>query len=727
VNERLLSKGTTVPETDSGRQVSVQSQISFSTRLDRPWLICLILAAAVFAVYWPALRFDFISLDDPVYFSENRHVLGGLTLANVMWAFQTTADASWYPLSWLSFIVDAQLFGSGPAGPHAMNVLLHALNCVLLFLVLKRFTGSTWRSAFVAALFGLHPLRVESVAWISERKDVLSTLFFLLTLFAYAHYVQQSKDNGAPKGQTNLASAGARASVRAARWYVIALCFFALGLLSKPMLVTLPFVILLLDFWPLRRFELPLRKHQFLTFVGIVREKLPFFALAAIFSAVTLVVCKKTEAIDSLSSVSMAGRIENAFVSYSRYLWKTVWPTDLTLPYLHPGHWPLAWVIPAALLIVGLAVAACLAARRRPYVSVGWFWFFGTLVPVIGLIQWGFHSMADRFTYVPSIGLAVIFAWGLGELVNRWAIPAPIIAAAAALLLVACALRSEAQLRFWRNSEVLFTHTLKVTQGNYVAFDSLGSALSRRGAIAEALELCTQAVRLNPHYAEAQYDVGTILMQQSRLSEAIPHLQAAVKYEPKFAMAHYNLGTALLRSGKMSEAGQEFQAAIQYDPEDPEAYYSLGTIWLGQSDPGPAAACFSQALRLRPNYAAAESNFGIALARLGHPAEASAHFANAVRLTPQDPEARFNLGVSFLELNQPDKAAETFSAALRLDDRSPKTHYHLALALMRLDKRKEAILHAETARDLAKAAGQPELAAKADELIRSDAAPKTGK
>ena len=665
-------------------------------------LVCLLLAAVTVAVYWRVAGYDFINIDDHVYFGENQHVLAGLTWRNVAWAFHTTLDASWYPLSWLSFMLDAELFGRSPAGPHLMNVALHVANAILLLLLLERLTGSFWRSAFVAGLFALHPVHVESVAWVSERKDVLSTLFGLLTLLVY----------------TRFAATAAKGFRRAVPTYGLTLLLFALSLLSKPMLVTLPFVMLLLDYWPLRRLEVQHVPGRPSRLPRLLLEKVPFLLLSIVSSIITVIVHKQAGAIASLGSVSTTARVENAFVSYARYLGQIVWPAGLGMPYLHPRHWSLGPVSLGVALVVGVSAAALWLGRRRPYLLVGWFWFLGTLVPVIGLIQWGNQSMADRFMYVPSIGLFIMLAWGLGAMLGqrRWSPTA--IGSAALLVLLALALRARDQVGYWRDSETFFRHTIAVTTGNYVAYDCLGSALDRKGKQAEALRYLSESVRLQPRYPEAQYDLGTALMQGGRVDEAVPYLNAAVKYNPAFATAHINLGKALLKQGKLDEAAAHLSKAAQLTPDDPEAHYNLGTVLLVQAKPDEAIACFSEALRLKPEYAEAHENLGIALMGQGKPAEGAADFAAAVRLNPGNPTAHDNLGLALLELKRPGEAADQFSEALRLEPDAPKPHYHLALALVSQDRRKDALPQAQKARDLALAAGQPALAVKAAALLQ---------
>ena len=617
------------------------------------WMSAVVLALAAIALYWPATGYDFVNYDDPVYFSENPHVLEGLTWRNLAWAFQTTLCASWYPVSWLSFMLDAEIFGRGPAGPHLTNVLLHAANGVLLFLLWKRLAGSLWRSALVAGLFVLHPLHVESVAWVSERKDVLSTFFGFLTLLAYARYAQgrgrRKSETRNPKSEGNPKPETRSPKPEGAAWdavpvpafdvgcsmfgvqvfYLLSLTFFALSLLSKPMLVTWPFVMLLLDYWPMKRMqnaecrmqkpEAPDTPHvsRFTFHVSrptlhaprstlhvplpLFLEKLPFLLLAIIASAVTIAVHKQEGVITSLAGIPMSGRIANAFVSYARYLGQMFWPVDLAIPYLHPGHWPPGLVGLGAALVAGLSAVSLWQGRRRPYLLVGWFWFLGTLVPVIGLIQWGNQAMADRFLYVPSVGLFVALAWGLGEVLDRWRLPKPAVASAAALVLLALALRSRDQLRYWRDGEALFRHSLEVTENNYFAHNNLGAALVDKGQAEEAIRQFQEAIRLRPDEANAHHNLGNALLKQGQTDAAISQFQLAARLKPESATIHYNLGIALGNQGQTDAAISQLQEAIRLKPAYPEALGTLAGAFDGQGKYAEAIRLYQAALKSKPN------------------------------------------------------------------------------------------------------------------------------
>jgi hypothetical protein len=442
-----------------------------STRQNQPIAgISVLLVVAVFLVFGQTLWHDFVNYDDQDYFYSNPHVKAGLTWSGVMWAFRTGYAANWHPLTWLSLMLDAQLFGPGAAGPHLTNVLLHATNTVLLFLLLQRLTDAHWRSAFVAALFGLHPLHVESVAWAAERKDVLSGLFFMLTLLMYARFVELSKVQS-PKSKV---------------FYALSLLLFACGLLSKPMLVTLPFVLLLLDYWPLNRFAVSTLKFQSSTILRLALEKLPFLALSVASSAVTFVAQK--DAVQPFDRIPMGIRAVNAMVSCVRYLRKMFWPVDLAIPYPYPGHWSFELFWLSAAVFLAAIVFVVWLGRRFPFLITGWFWYLGMLVPVIGLVQVGAQSMADRYTYLPLIGVFILLVWGAGEVLESWRLPKQVMWSMAMLILAACTARTLDQLRLWQNTETLFHHTITVTKSNAVAYYNLGEYYSGKGKLDEAVD-----------------------------------------------------------------------------------------------------------------------------------------------------------------------------------------------------------------------------------------------
>jgi tetratricopeptide (TPR) repeat protein len=534
--------------------------------------VAFVLAAVTLTLYLPMLQHGFVNYDDPDYITGNTHVKTGLTWSGIVWAFQSGEAANWHPLTWISHMLDCQLFGVNAAGHHLTNLLLHTANAVLLFLLLNQLTGARWRSAFVAALFAWHPLHVESVAWASERKDVLSAFFWMLTLLAYTRYAWSVTSGGwrVASGKSDAASPVTR---HPSLFYFAALFFFACGLMSKPMVVTLPFVLLLIDFWPLRRFTIyDLR----FTMARLIGEKIPFFALTIASCLVTLFV--QHGARWSTASLTLHFRVANALMSYLRYISKTFWPTDLALIYPYPHFWPMTGVILAALLLLMLSVIFLLQAKRFPYLAVGWFWFLGVLVPTIGLVQVGVQSMADRYTYLPSIGLFILVVWGLNDLLNFHSQKTKIAAVAGSLALAGCLAVASIQLSYWQNSVAIFLHTVKVTTGNYAGYDCLGKSLDGIGKTNEAASLYAQCVQLEPDYPMGQFDLGMALVAQGKPDEASNHLAIAAQLAPHNPVMQFDFGVFLSQHGKPEEAAAHFKAALTDKPDFPEARQQLELI-----------------------------------------------------------------------------------------------------------------------------------------------------
>lgn len=525
------------------------------------------LAMVTLLVYLPILRHDFINFDDPVYITQNPNVESGLTWHGMVWAFQIGYAAYWQPLTWISHMIDCQLFGLNPGGHHFVNLLFHIANVLLLFLLLNRMTGAMWRSAFVAAFFAWHPLRVESVAWAAERKDVLSGFFWMLTLLAYARYAQEQ---GARNKEQST-----RSFFLFFKSYWIALFFFACGLMSKPMVVTLPFVLLLLDFWPLNRFELPITARKV---TNLLIEKLPFFALAMADSIVMFMAQKGNPSVWSLTELPMNFRIENALVSYLRYISKIFWPTDLALIYPYPHYWPFALVVFAALFLAVWSGLFIFLARRFPYLAVGWFWFLGTLVPVIGIMQVGMQSMADRFSYLPSIGIFILVVWGANDLLNSQRQKIKIAALAGSIALAGCVTVTSMQLKYWQNSLEIFWHTIKVTTDNYAAEDCMGKVLENIGKTDAAEKLYSEAVRIEPDYPAAQFDLGMIQVGQNKPDEASNHLATAVQLLPQDPVMQFDFAVFLAQHGQPDKAAAHFKAALADKPDFAEARGSLEQI-----------------------------------------------------------------------------------------------------------------------------------------------------
>ena len=605
----------------------------------QPVVLCLLLVTVTLAVYWPVMRGDFVNYDDPDYFFSNPHVLAGLSSSSLVWAFCTGHAGNWHPLTWLSLMLDRELFGPGPAGPHFTNLLFHLANTVLLFLLLRHLSGTTWRSAFVAALFALHPLHVDSVAWISERKDVLSTFFGLLALVFYTRYAQ--KRSRVERRESNATAESLALDPRpSALDYSLALLFFALGLMSKPMLVTLPFVMLLLDYWPLKRFTIyDLR----FTILRLVWEKIPFFALSAVSCWVTFLVQQKAGAVAALTRFSVSARMGNAFVSYARYLEKTFWPVSLATPYPYVEHWPWECIWSAVTLFVGLCVAAVWLGRKFPFGFTGWFWFVGTLVPVIGLVQVGGQSMSDRYGYVPLIGLFMVLAWGGGELWSRRCLPKPFLVLVVVLLLVASAWLTRIQVGYWQNTEMLFRHALAVTENNYTACVNLGTCLSARGDVQGAVNCYYQALRMNPSEPSVLYDLGNGFAKLGMWDEAIANYRKALEISPNQADILDNLGFALAAKKQYAEAIMNFEAALKIDPDSAATHNNFATVLFIQKRFDEAVRHFREALRLTPGNPQIYSNLADALVKQGQTTEAARCYQEALRIKPGDLQIRAKL------------------------------------------------------------------------------------
>lgn len=664
----------------------------FFHQLFRPGVIGLLLTIITIAIYQPVRHHDFISLDDPVYVSENPRVSGGLTSENILWAFQTTEGGSWHPLTWLSLMLDGQFFGLKAGGYHIINVLLHVVSTLLLFAVLRLMTGTLWRSAVVAALFAWHPLHVESVAWVSERKDVLSTVFWLLTLWAYAKYSRLARNTG--HGETVQSP---RPTQQRWLYYGLALGCFLLGLMSKPMLVTLPFVMLLLDHWPLQR----MTNIRVGNVWPLLREKLPFFTISAGASGLTLWAQRKSEAIASLDWAPMSARIANSLVSYSRYLGKTFWPVDLAIYYPHRWDWSAFVILSAAVLFVGLSCAAFRWKRSQPYFLTGWFWFAGTLVPVIGLVQVGSQSMADRYTYVPLIGVFIMLAWGIAALAGSAStIQKRAIVAVALLAAGTCAALTANQVRHWQDSEKLFRHALAVTRNNDLAHNILAAGLIERGQADEAIEHCRVALQLRPDAPDTLKNLGLAYASQGRYNEAISQYERALQIRPGDERTCNSLGLALASQGKLAAATEQFRLALQARPDALDVLNNLGLALALQGQTEAALKHYEHALKLKPDQEKVLNNIGLALAGSQRLDEALDYYRRALRVKPDYVDALVNSGVALTAKGQFDLAIESYRAALRLKPDNLEALNNLGMLLTRRGETDEAITHLRRAREM---------------------------
>jgi tetratricopeptide (TPR) repeat protein len=551
-------------------------------------VIYLMLAFVTAALYSPVAHFSFIDFDDDEYVSDNPVTQAGLTWQGLQWAFNGIHVGNWHPLSWLSHMADCQLFGLNAGAHHLVNVAFHIANTLLLFALLRGLTGAMWRSAFVAALFAWHPLHVESVAWVAERKDVLSTFFWLLTIMAYVRYVQSPAQTDA--GNSKLKTQNSKLL------YALALFACAAALLSKPMAVTLPFTLLLLDVWPLGRISN--FKFQISNCRWLLLEKIPFFLLALVLCAVTFLAQHGAGAV---SSLAWSVRLGNVPVAYLRYLGKTFWPQDLAIVYPYVYHWPFAAIAGSVLLLAFVSVLALALVRRQAWFAVGWFWFLGTLVPVIGFVQVGAQSMADRYFYIPSIGLFIALVWGVAELFSGKPNGKFFLSLIGGGALAGCVLVTSAQIENWRNSTNLFLHTLGATRNNYVADNALGKAFERAGDNARALVLYREAVRIEPRYPISQYNLGLALIGFGLKDEALEHLAAAAQLDPRNADAQFNLGIFFSQNGRQPDAVRCFEAALAVRPEFAAAHVRLAETFVKLEKFSDAVAHFRAALRWQPD------------------------------------------------------------------------------------------------------------------------------
>jgi protein O-mannosyl-transferase len=537
------------------------------------FLICLTLALVTLAVFYQVHSFNFINIDDNVYVSENPNIQNGLTLNALKWAFTTGYASFWHPLTWLSLMLDQQVSGPGPAGFHITNLLLHLANTLLLFIVLKKMTNALWQSAFVAALFALHPLHVESVAWIAERKDVLSTLFWLLTMLAYAQYVKKPD------------------IIR----YLLTVLVFVLGMMAKPMLVTLPFVFLLLDYWPLNR----IKHFDKQVLYRLVLEKIPFIILSAVASAIAYYVQQSAGALPTFSGFPLKYRIYNAFISYVIYIEKLFYPAGLSIFYPHLGqNVSVVYALISAGILLAATVLVVLYAKNHRYLFTGWFWYLGTLIPVIGLVQVGSHAMADRYSYITLTGLFIIIAWGLPDLLRKWTSTSSVespyrktaIWISSILVLIILTALTYFQTRYWKDSITLYQHALDVTENNYVIHFTITQPLLDQGRIEDAIRHSSEAVRIKPDYADAVNALGASLYKAGKIDEAISHCQRALEIDPCLAGAHRNLVVAFMNKGRFADAVIECQKYLRIKPDDPAVLNALGNALSQQGKLDEAAA-----------------------------------------------------------------------------------------------------------------------------------------
>lgn len=665
------------------------------------WTIVGVLLFGTLLLFQRTLPQGFIDLDDPDYASQNVQVQNGLTADGFRWTFTSGESANWHPLTWLSLMLDAQLYGNSARGFHFTNNLLHALNAVLAFLALWKLTKNLWPSALCAALFAWHPLRVESVAWIAERKDVLSGLFFWLTLLAYSGYVARRRIQ----------------SPQSKIFYAGALLLFAGGLMSKPMLVTVPFLLLLLDFWPLQR----LTMDDWRRGGKLILEKIPFLLLSAASCIVTFFVQKNWGAV--VESQSIGERFANAFVALARYLVSFFWPQNLAIVYPLPLHWSFLVVAASAILVICVSVLAIFQVRHRPWIFAGWFWFVGMLIPVIGVVQVGLQAMADRYTYLPIVGLEIALLWTLRE----WKVPALLKTATASVALAGCVILTTGQIGFWKSPRTLYEHALAVTKNNYPAdcylgttllnsnrFDDaavyfhraialkpdfndawfkLGMTCANAGKIDDALAAYRQLHAINPNYALADYNIGALLLGENHPTEAIPYFTSALQKKKDYVPAYVALGTTAARLQKPDAAIGYFEKALALKPNNSVAEYNYANALVDLHREGDALPHYQKALALDPEFADAHYNYGNALGTLGRPADAAEHFRRALILNPQNVDACLGLATAFEDLKEIPEAIACYQRVLSLDPKNADAHYNLATLLLNKNRCADALEH----------------------------------
>jgi tetratricopeptide (TPR) repeat protein len=669
-------------------------------------LLLAALATVTLALYLPTVRHDFLAYDDQQYVTENPHVQSGLTVNGLVWAFGFHAS-NWHPLTWISHMLDCQIFGLHPAGHHLTSALLHTANTVLLFLILSSVTGALWRSAAVAALFGWHPLHVESVAWVAERKDVLCGFFWMATWWAYGRYIA-----GQGREKDKLEFRNPKSEGNPKSWYCVTLFVFALALMSKPMAVTLPFVLLLLDYWPLHRLQLPVTNYQLL--FRLLLEKVPFLVPSAVACALTIQAQSQAHAVASTAGLPIFNRIGHALLAYLHYVRAIVWPTHLAVYYPYETAIPSTELVAACLILALISILAVCYARKLPYLLVGWLWFLGMLVPVIGLVQVGEQAWADRYTYLPSIGLFIAAVWGthycssrrqealtdLGPTHQRkrerpdvgcyqtYGVCGLAVLTGAFLLTL-----TSVQLRYWKNTHTLFEHAVAVTQKNYMAVTLLGSLLAKDGNLDEAIERYNTALNWKHDYPEAHFFLGHALDQQGKIDPAIGEYKQALSFKPMHEQAHIFLGAALAKKRQFDEAVSHYSAALKLNPESAVAHNNLARVFQTEGRLDEAMEHYSAALKLDPGLAQAHNNLGVLMLAKGRTTDGVRELREAVRLNPSDAESEYNLALALNQEQQWNEAAELLATILKKHPNDPNAHYQFAVALTNLRKTREAMSH----------------------------------
>jgi tetratricopeptide (TPR) repeat protein len=631
--------------------------IDVTTSRQKKIIIILGLVLLVLAAYWQVKNFEFVNYDDQIYVTQNFQTQSGITRESIAYTFTDLRTSNWHPLTMISHMLDWQLFGEKAGGHHWTSVIIHIFNTVLLFLLLNKLTGAIWRSALVAALFAVHPINVESVAWIAERKNVLSTFFWLLTMLLYVWYVKQPG------------------------WkrYLPVFLFFALGLMSKPMLVTLPFVLLLLDYWPLNRtaintqdenqteIQSPLKaKKTKLSF--LILEKIPLFILTAISIGVTVYAAKSASTIAGFEIIPLAKRVYNAIFSYVLYLKKLLWPTDLAVFYPQTDI-QIHQVLLAASLLVFCTAIFCKYYKKYPYLVVGWFWYLGTLVPVIGIVQVGSQAMADRYAYIPFIGIFIMLSWTIAEIVKNHLLQ-KITSILAVIILMALLVTTHIQVNYWETSFSLFERTLNLTKGNFIAQIGMGVELMKQNKIDEAIAHFNTAININPENPAnymAFVSLGQALSMQNKKKEAIAAFKQALSINPHCDEAYHKLGFVLFQTGQMDEASAAYKKAIVLNNDYPLYHGSLGNVYIKQGKIKEAIKEYNEVLRIQPTNAGAHNGLAMLLMQQDRTNEAVKHFRESVRLQPECANAHLSLAKILEKQGNVKEADYYYREAIRIN------------------------------------------------------------
>ncbi len=612
---------------------------------------CLLFVAAILVAYWQTFRFGYVYYDDDRYVYDNDFIRMGLSAQSIAWAFKTFYFANWHPLTWISYLAEYQFFGLNPNIQHAVNVGLHAAATILLFLSLIRMTGKQWRSIVVAAVFALHPLHVESVAWIAERKDVLCTCFLMATLLAYAQYTEKNST----------------------KRYALVIALYGLSILAKPMAVTLPFVLLLLDWWPLRRID-PSRLWHSLN--RVVTEKIPLFVLSSLASVLTFLAQQRGGAVISAHAFPLAERVSNSIVAYVRYLAKTLWPTDLAVlyPFKPPAQ---GLVVVASILLILMTFGALRTIRSRPYLFVGWFWYLGMLAPVIGLVQVGLQSMADRYTYVPMVGISLAVVWFCADIIEGYPATRRPIAVVTAAILAALIATTYKQVGYWSSSQRLFQHTLDITSDNVAIENNLGVVLYREGRREEAANLFRQALAVEPDNAGAETNLGVVLVKDGKSTDAIALFRKALLIDSTYADAHINLGHELIQAGQFESAEPELVEAIRLKPGSAISHADLGLLFAIRGQYADAASQLKESVRLDPTNGETYGNLCFAVLHLGRLSEALDACSTALRIKPELLSAKVNLARVYASSGQTAAAEKQFLEVLARNPNQPDVRAEL--------------------------------------------------